>query len=343
MYRTVSYEELLKLKSTFFESLSAIIKKNRCPSFKDYLKVVASQGDCIYHIAKQEVIWRTIKQWANVSLFDERERLELQLNPGTISKINSLLADAGKLKAQKRSSISIEQTLTQAFESGSLSAIASKSYIVYDIETSYVNDDVLSAEFYLGYAYVVQEWKASYKYIDTSNLAKFVEYLLDFDGYVIGYNSLAFDNPICVYQALQLTDSYTLERYHHDLALLNAKSLDLFQFVRWLTWRRIGLNKLSRALIGLGKTLESGAQAQGLRESYQAGDSQALATLKTYCKNDVKMTYLTLRYLLHFQSISRENEEKKFDLDAFVVGAQQENTEKSHDLVGPDTSSIFAS
>ena len=39
-----------------------------------------------------------------------------------------------------------------------------------------------------------------YKYIDKSNLTKFLEYLIDFDGYIIGFNSLAFDNPVTVHQ-----------------------------------------------------------------------------------------------------------------------------------------------
>lgn len=39
----------------------------------------------------------------------------------------------------------------------------------------------------------------SYKYIDPSKLKEFVEYMVNFDGYIVGFNNIAFDNPVCIY------------------------------------------------------------------------------------------------------------------------------------------------
>ncbi|MBP7884741.1 hypothetical protein KAZ93_00920 [Patescibacteria group bacterium] len=63
--------------------------------------------------------------------------------------------------------------------------IAGKSYLVYDIETSYATDDLRTMEFYIASAYIVQDGKGTYKHIEKNNLEKFVQFMLDFDGYII--------------------------------------------------------------------------------------------------------------------------------------------------------------
>ena len=329
MYKKLTYDELLKLKSTFFETLSQILKKNRYPTLKDYLKVVSQQGKNVYHMARQDFVWRTVfvNGTDEVIFFDEREKIELHANKEIIAKIGSLVKDTKKIAAQKKASISIEQTLLKAFDNGELNDIHGKPYLVYDIETSYATNDLKTTEFYNWYAYVVQNGKWVYKYIDKSNLTKFLDYLISFEGYIIGFNSLAFDNPVTVHQWLTFADRYSDEEYDRLLKIINAKSLDIFQFIWWVTGRRMWLNKLSRALVGLGKTLESGKEAENLRQTYLEGDELALKTLNNYCKNDVKMTYLSLRYILYYQKLFLENEDYEYTIDDFVLGANKENQE----------------
>ena len=90
----------------------------------------------------------------------------------------------------------------------------------------------------------------------------------------------------------------------------------------------MGLNKLSRSLVGLGKTLESGKEGENLWKQYLEGDESSLKILKNYCKNDVKMTYLSLRYILYFQKLSLENEDHEYTIQDFVVGANKEQQEE---------------
>lgn len=78
----------------------------------------------------------------------------------------------------------------------------------------------------------------------------------------------------------------------------------------------------------MGKTLESGKEAQGLWEAHQEGDQKALKTLKEYCKNDVKMTYLSLWYILYYLKLSLESEEYEYTIDDFVAGANKENQDQ---------------
>lgn len=331
MYKKLTYEQVLKLKSGFFTTLSYVLKKNRYPTLKDYLTVTSKQWDSVYHMMRQDYIWRTIfvDGINSVIFYDEREKIELHADKDTIAKIGSLVKDTKKVSAQSKASESIEQTLTKEFDSWLLGNIAWKNYLVYDIETSYASNDLRTMDFYLWYAYVVEWGKGSYRYIDNDNLYKFLEFMLEFDGYIIWFNSLAFDNPVTVYSALQANNSFTEESYESYLAKLNTKSLDIFQFVRNLTDKRMWLNRLSRALVGVGKTLESGKEWEGLRKQYQEEwDEKALKTLKDYCKNDVKMTYLCLWYILFYKKLSLEGEDCIYSIEEFLELSNKEGQDK---------------
>jgi hypothetical protein len=54
--------------------------------------------------------------------------------------------------------------------------------------------------------------------------------MLDFDGYIIGFNSIAFDNIVSVYNVGLQED---------DIKKINEKSIDLFLFVRAMTGKRL--------------------------------------------------------------------------------------------------------
>jgi Predicted 3'-5' exonuclease related to the exonuclease domain of PolB len=338
MYKKLSYEELLKLKSGFFTTLSYILKKSRYSTLKDYLTVSSKQGDCVYHIIKQDYIWRTsfVDGINSVIFFDEREKIELHADKDVLAKIGTLVKDTKRVTAQSKDSESIEQTLLKAFESWILSNIDWKNYLVYDIETSYASNDLRTMDFYLWYAYVVEHGKGTYRYIDNDNLSKFLDFMLQFDGYIIGFNSLAFDNPVTIYNALQSNHIFTEELYDSLLIQLNTKSLDLFQFVRNLTDKRMWLNRLSKSLVGIGKTLESGKEWEWLRKQYhEQWDESALKTLKNYCKNDVKMTYLCLWYILYYKKLSLENKDCVYSIAEFLAlsniqGEEKEDIQNAH-------------
>ncbi|GHV23347.1 hypothetical protein FACS189428_6740 [Clostridia bacterium] len=76
--------------------------------------------------------------------------------------------------------------------------------------------------------------------------------MLNFDGYIVGFNQIYFDNPVSVYNA-KLDEFATAEA----IKKLNEKSIDLYLFVRTLTGRRnLGLNRLATDLVGESKNLE---------------------------------------------------------------------------------------
>jgi hypothetical protein len=39
----------------------------------------------------------------------------------------------------------------------------------------------------------------TYEYIDADTLKEFVQKMLERDGYIVGFNNIRFDNPVCIY------------------------------------------------------------------------------------------------------------------------------------------------
>lgn len=96
----------------------------------------------------------------------------------------------------------------------------------------------------------------------------------------------------------------------------------MYVFVQQMTGKRIGLNKLSEALVGVSKTLDSGADVENLWKDWiKAGNQKALKTIQEYCKNDVRMTALVFFYLLHFKKLYIDGEEYDYDIPKFITYA----------------------
>ena len=71
---------------------------------------------------------------------------------------------------------------------------------MYDIETSLIGSRLEDVEFYIGYSMEEDgDGKMQYDCILQENLNDFVEKMLNFDGYIVGFNQIYFDNPVCIY------------------------------------------------------------------------------------------------------------------------------------------------
>ena len=189
--------------------------------------------------------------------------------------------------------------------------------MVYDIETDTNIENLKDTKFLLAYAmYPTWDNKMTYEYIDQEGLKKFVQKMLDFDGYIVGFNSIAFDNIVSV---------YNVGGNEEDIKKLNEKSIDLFLFVRAMTGKRLGLNKIAEALVNVSKTLSSWAEGEVLYKKYlEENDLNALEEFKKYCKNDVRMTMLVFLYLMHFKKLFIEGEEITFTIEDLVEKSRQE-------------------
>ena len=229
----------------------------------------------------------------------------------------------------------IEQILMDAFVEWKFYDILWKPYIVYDIETALISWEVSESNFpdyYLWYSMEeLEPWKMKYTCIMMEDLWDFVQKILDFDWYIIGYNQIYFDNPVSVYN-VWLTKN--------EVEILNQKSLDLYVFFQQLTWKRMWLNKVSDSLVWLKKTLDSWADVESLwKEWKSSNDNKILKKIQEYCKNDVRMTALVLLYLLHFKKVDIDNEDYTFDIPEFITLSQP--TEKKSTSNNTKNTSLF--
>jgi hypothetical protein len=164
--------------------------------------------------------------------------------------------------------------------------------------------------------------KMTYEYIDQEWLNAFVQKMLDFDWYIVGFNSIAFDNIVSV---------YNIGGHEEDIKKINEKSIDLFLFVWAVTGKRLGLNKIAEALVNISKTLSSWAEWEILYKKYlEENDVQALEEFKKYCKNDVRMTMLVFLYFMHFKKLFIEWEEITFTLEDLIKKSRQAIKENQH-------------
>lgn len=152
--------------------------------------------------------------------------------------------------------------------------------IVFDIETKNSFDDVggranlarLDVSVVGTYSYLNDE----YKVFDENELDDLGE-LLRHSKIIIGFSSKTFDVPI-------------LEKYF-NFKLSAVPHFDILEKVEEVFGRKIGLNALGEANLGIKKTAGSGIEAITL---YQAGDMEKL---KEYCLQDVKITKELFDYI----------------------------------------------
>ncbi len=323
MYRKYTLDQLLQTKTSFFQNLSKILYRKRYETLKQYLKDMIKEWNHVYFFNRSNPTF-SIKYewWSSFVFYDEREKIQLPLQWESLSKLHSLLKDTRKIKKHATSAQKIDKMLQEWFKSWKhFGHINNKPYLVYDIETTLATQDLSQTKFYLAYAYIVLEpWKWVYKYIWPEAIDAFVDYMLAFDGYIVWFNNIRFDNPVSVYN----TNAPSNEK----IQALNAKSIDLFLFLRNLTWRRLGLNRVASALVWVEKTLSSWAEWDVLMQKYyETWDESFLKEFKAYCKNDVQMTVLVLFYFMYKKSVHLDDEDYEYTLDEFVSLSQKQRWE----------------
>lgn len=311
MYKKFSLEEIKTIKNDFIPHLYFITKKEKCQWINDLVKHVFREWNGVYYFEKWDPFF-TISIKNNILEFtDEIERIQLFIANDEKHKLQDVLKSYIIKKEKQLWQKSIEQILFDEFKTWNYNTILDKPFIVYDIETTVgLWDNLDSYKFLLAYAMRPWEEKMDYHYIDINNLNDFAKTLIEFEWYIIWFNSFAFDNPITMKQWWF---------WEKEIEQINKKSLDIFQFIWNISGKRVWLNKLSETLIWIQKTLESGADWEILWKKYEeTGDLKYLEEFKQYCKNDVRMTAFILLYLLHFKKIFIEWSEISFDINDFV-------------------------
>lgn len=311
MYRKFSLQDVETIQNNFFENLNYILRKEKCENIKQFIKNICQEGEHMIYFNRNQPIFRCEKSSQLVSFIDEQQSIQIDIPYEELSKLDGLYKRLFlTAKSKKQSNASIQDILKQACIEGKFNTIHDKPFIVYDIETIGEVFNITQQEFAIAYAATINNGKITYEYIDKDNVEAFVDKMLHFNGYIIGYNNIFFDNPVIIHNTTKKQE---------DIEILNKKSIDLFTFINHLTGKKIGLNKVASSLIGIEKTLESGLEGANIYKKYlKTGDKKLLDTFKKYCKNDVKMTLYLLFYLVHFQKLYIEGEEKTYSIQDFI-------------------------
>lgn len=322
MYKRFTLTDLSNIQNEFIPHLYWIIKREikrpQDQNLSTFLKECFREGDEVYYYQRSDAIFRlSLANWI-LHIIDEVEKIELVLPVEKKGELNAMVNRYIHKKQKQSWQKTIEQILMDEFKTGKYSTILDKPYLVYDIETTVV-DDLKSAEYLLGYAMHPKGTQMEYECVMKEDLRGFVDRMLEFDGYIVGFNQIWFDNPVSIYNVWY---------GQKEIDILNQKSIDLYVFFQHLTKKRIWLNKLSEALIGVTKTLSSGAEGEVLWKQYlETWDEKFLEEFKLYCKNDVRMTALVMFYFLHYKKIFIDGEEFTYTLEEFV-NKSNHNAEK---------------
>ncbi len=326
MYKRFSLNELKTVQNTFISNFYGVLKKEHCMMTSDFFKKIFKEWDELYYMYRGDFIFRFQNHNNTYTLMDEKEKIQIVLEDAEKREFQDMVKNFILKKEKTLWQKSIEQILLDEFNTWNYSTIGWKPYLVYDIETDTNISNLKETQFLIAYAmYPTSSNKMTYEYIDQEGLQKFVQKMLDFDGYIVWFNSIAFDNIVSVYNVGGTED---------DIKKLNEKSIDLFLFVQAMTGKRLGLNKIAEALVNVSKTLTSWAEWEILYKKYiEENDIDALEEFKKYCKNDVRMTWLILLYFMHFKKLFIEWQEICFSLEELIEKSHQE-IKNTHHMIG---------
>ena len=318
MYKKFTIQELSTIQNNLIPHLHTIIQREKCQWVNDFFKIAFREWNEVMYFDRWNPLL-TIQLLDNqIHISDEVDNIQVQIPMDEKSELNHLMIRYISKKQRQIWQRTIEQILMDAFVEWSFYDILWKPYLVYDIETALISwevSDINYPDYYLWFSMEeLEPGKMTYSCIMKEDLRNFVQKMIDFDWYIIGYNQIYFDNPVSVYNAW-LTKN--------EVEILNKKSLDLYVFFTQLTGKRMWLNKVSDSLVWVKKTLDSWADVESLwKERTTWNDSKILKKIQEYCKNDVRMTALVLLYLLHFKKVDIDNEDYTFDIPKLIELSQ---------------------
>ncbi len=335
MYKKFTIDQLTTIQNNLIPHLYTVIQREKCQWVNDFFKIVFRNWHEVMYFDRGNPLLNIQLIDNDIYITDEVDNIQIQIPANDKSSLNRIMIRFISKKQRQIWQRSIEQILMDTFVEWKFFSALWKPYIVYDIETALISGEVNEKnfpEYYLWFSMEeIEAGKMQYSCIMMEDLKDFVQKLIDFDGYIIWYNQIYFDNPVSVYNVWLTND---------EVKILNEKSLDLYVFFQQLTWRRMWLNKVSDSLVSVSKTLDSWADVESLWKQWkESNDKKILKKIQEYCKNDVRMTALVLMYLLHFKKVDLDNEEYTFDIDKFIELSRP--MEKKTDVTNAVNWSLF--
>ena len=326
MYKRFTLDELTQLNTWFFDHLKDLYTARQHTFFKGFLQETMQEGKRVYFFKSNKPLFRIqVLSDGRYRFVDEVEKLELLTSEEDVTAMHNLFKNTWEMKAIKKENKTILDQLIHEYQQWQRNLVEDKPYIVYDIETTYTGENIQQQHFEMAYSISSSddnEQSMQYKYIDRDSMKKYCDYLLGYDGRIIGYNQIWFDNPVLI---------HNVGYGKAELETLNKKSIDPFLFLWKTLGKRMKLSHVAQALVTSGKTLESGKEGSDLlMQRKKTGDQKALNKVKRYCKNDVHITLWVFLSLLKHQRINIEGKTYEFSLqDLLSKGWYTNNQEQS--------------
>ena len=308
----MSLDELSKINTNLIAHLVSVIERERYQGVNDFFKYIFKEGDELMYFERGNVLLTIILKDNMIHIIDEVDKVEIEVPFDNKGKLNDMVKRFIIKKGRMTGVKTIEEILMEEFTHQTFSKALWKPYLVYDIETSLIKGDLRDTQYYLGYSFEEDaEGKGHYECIMEEDLPAFVQKMLDFDGYIVGFNNIYFDNPVCI---------YNINGTQEQIDQLNAKSIDLFVFIHQIAGKKVGLNKICGDLLQVTKTLDSGADVEAMwKEWKETGKDAIIEDVKKYCKNDVRMTTLLLFYLIYYKKLYIDGEDFLFEPEKLIT------------------------
>lgn len=314
MYKKIWFDELTSLNTQFFQNLKTLYTKQKHIHFRQFLNEVSSSCARTYFFESSKPVFRIYHHASWTYRFiDEQEKIDVTVDEQGIQRLHNLFKDTQQMKILDKN-LSILDQLLEQFTWDELTLIQEKPFIVYDIETTFQTGWWLASQ-YFEMAYSISSldckiWDNAYEYVDRKTMKSYCDKLLDFEWRIIGYNQIAFDNPVLIHNV-----GYS----SRELEELNRKSIDPFLLLRKLTWRRLSLNAVASALVSTWKTLASWKEwADYLAKFKETWNPKLREKVQLYCKNDVKITLGVLLYLLSYRKVHFDWSSHTVDADIMI-------------------------
>lgn len=188
MYKKFSLNQLATVSTGFFTNLQTVVAKQKYTYFKEFITACVEQGDRWYFFEANSPFFRFQKlPEATYRFVDEKEKIELVVSEDELAILHTMLMDKQRVITMQKQK-TIDQQLFEEFQNGAYRTIAGKPYLVYDIETTYSATAYNKQYFEMAYALdsAHEGDKATqFFYVDQTNLHKFCDHLLAYDGRLI--------------------------------------------------------------------------------------------------------------------------------------------------------------
>ncbi len=308
----MTINQLQETNTWFFKNVHDIFSKQWYTHFQEFMDKMLDESQSHYFFNSWRPLFRIQQNDTEFRLVDEVDKIEIITDADWINQVHNILKNMRLVNKAANENKTIIEWLFQKCMNWDLQFIMDKPFVTYDIETTYTWESLSSQHFEMAYSVSTQDvskW-LQYNYIDRVSMHRYVDYLLEYPWWIIGYNHIWFDNPVII---------QNIWYGQTELDILNMKSIDPFLLLHKLLKRRLKLTKVAESLVSMWKTLESWAEWSKLLQDWkETWDEKLLRKVKNYCKNDVRITLGVFLYLLEHKKIHIEWESKEFTLEQMI-------------------------